>query len=536
MTTDLARHDRGPVARPPLPGKKAAFNRAFLSNEDGAGTVFGIFLIVAVLLIGGVALDGTNLWRNHQMLQQTADVASHAGAVELARGNSPADARTAAAALVGSNLPADVHGNLFADQQRDIQAVRYDPATNTISSTGTPNAIAVTLHKSDASGNTVPTYMLRVADIMNIGEATDLSQWSVSATAVTAFLETARCSSTDGIYAKGTIESRANNSYGGGYCLHSQVKIWMPQRNSFGPGAGLSMPNLAACQNKCTDKANPGSEAAAFERNLLMPDLGNHIASVRAELLSPVTNQVQADFWGAKKMSNVQPLRDIGVMDSLFKGAVVDLTQAEFESLTAVPEGLTYNVTCSGGQSDLQFGSKNGGGGGNGGGGNGKSNKNKPSGNEAASSGGGTSILRNVAIVTNCGLSFGSDARVEGSVILTTAKRANGAISASSGASVGTLDASCEPDQHSVIYSKSKMHAPANFAGSNVTFVIDDDITLAASKEDHYGLSFMASGDIKIAANHTFNSCNTPPSGLMPSLSVIRHVVPNQVFTSPLSQ
>lgn len=530
MKTAFTRQNRGLCVRKGVPGtNRPARNGSFSRDEEGVGSVFGIFLIVAVMLIGGVALDGTNLWRNQQMLQQTADVASHAGVVELAQGKSPNDAQTAAAALVGANLPQDVHGNLFADKQRDIQAVRYDPDTNTVSSTGKPNAIAVTLHRSDASRNTVPTYLLRVADIMNIGEATDLSQWSVSATAVTAFMETKRCNSTDGLYAKGTIESRANNSYGGGYCLHSQVKVWMPQRNTFGPDAGISMPNLAACENKCTDKANPGSEDAAFERNLLMPDLGEHIDLVRAELLSPTTNQIQTDFWGDKTLSNVQPLRDIGILDSLYKGAVVDLTQSEFESLTAVPEGLTYNVTCSGGQADLQIGAKNGGGGG------GKPKKNATSGGGATTSGTGTSNLQNVVIVTNCGLSFGSDARVQGAVVLTTAQRSNGAISASSGASVGTLNEACEPGQHSVIYSKSKMHAPANFAGSNITFVVDDDITLAASNENHYGLSFLSSGDIKIAANHTFNSCNTPPSGLLPSLSVIRHVVPNQVFASPLS-
>jgi hypothetical protein len=78
------------------------------------------------------------------------------------------------------------------------------------------------------------------------------------------------------------------------------------------------------------------------------------------------------------------------------------------------------------------------------------------------------------------------------------------------------------------------MNVPADFAGSNVGFVIDGDIHLSASSSsstiNHRGLSLHASGQIKVAANHTFDPCSNPPSGLIPALKVIRHVVPTGNF------
>ena len=76
------------------------------------------------------------------------------------------------------------------------------------------------------------------------------------------------------------------------------------------------------------------------------------------------------------------------------------------------------------------------------------------------------------------------------------------------------------------------LSVPADFAGSNVAFIIDGDVHLSASSSsstiNHTGASILSSGEVHISANHTFDSCALPPSGLMPQLLVIRHVVPSE--------
>ena len=58
----------------------------FRKDESGVGTVNSLFFAAMSMLIGGVAIDGTNLWRHQQLMQQTADAAAHAGVIQLALG------------------------------------------------------------------------------------------------------------------------------------------------------------------------------------------------------------------------------------------------------------------------------------------------------------------------------------------------------------------------------------------------------------------------------------------------------------------
>ncbi len=487
-----------------------------LRDEDGAGSVFGIFAVVMILILGGVALDATNLWRNQQMLKQTADVAAHAGTVQLASGGDAQNAYNTARTLVEANMPQSWYGNLFSNPQADIEVLHYDPDTDLIGGTGPLNAVSVTLRRDQDSGNPVPTFLLRVADIMLIGDATDLSQWNVKTRGVAAFVGTKKCMSTDGLYAQGELGLTSSSNFGPGYCLHSQDKVWMPQQNSFATGTGISMPNLSNCGGKCDDSSNPGATNAAFSRNLIMTDLADHIASVEQAFLGTGDTAIRDSFFAKKTLGDLSPLAAIGVSTGGItqKGQTVNLSQSEFEALTTIPSGLTYNIACTGGSKSIQFGT--------------------PKGSGKQSGGGGTIDVSDVAVVTNCALDFGSDAKLAASMILSTLESSNASITASSGAQVGTSTGVCDPDKQTTILGKSDMHVPADFAGSNVGVLVDGDIHLSASSSsstiNHSGLSLHASGEIKIAANHSFDPCSNPPSGLMPAIKVIRHVVPTGNF------
>jgi len=495
--------------RRPLFRLKHAARRA-LRDEHGGGTVFALIWSLLCLILAGIAIDGTNAWRFRQLLQQTADVAAHAGVVALARGETDAQAHAAALAAVQFNMASSKYGSVINDADADILLVHYDDDTNTVSLGGTRNAVSVTVHRSTLNANPVETFLLKLAALSNLDFAA-LRRWNVAATGVAALVETKRCNSPDGIYAKGQMTLTSQNAIGAGYCLHSQTEVWLPQQNSFGERTGLSMPDLVDCGSKCVDSANPGVEPAAFERNLLLTDLGGHIAATVAAFTDEsVTSTAESDFWAGKALdTDLQALTDIGIdPDTLDTGSVVALSQAQFTGLARVPEGLTYAVTCT-------------------------ANGNGPGTIVDIDSSFGGDQLEDIALITNCTVNFGADAAVEGSLVVTTRVANSATLTAESGARAGDPSNGCAPGSKTYIMSASDMSVPADFTGSNIAFMVDADVNVAAASSSgtltHNGTSIHATGDVQIAAQHQFNPCNEEPSGLMPKLRVIRHVAPANV-------
>ena len=67
----------------------------FLSDEDGAGTVWGLLWFILFVGIGGMAVDTTNAYRIQTIMQATADAAAHA-AVHSEKKRTPATRPAAA--------------------------------------------------------------------------------------------------------------------------------------------------------------------------------------------------------------------------------------------------------------------------------------------------------------------------------------------------------------------------------------------------------------------------------------------------------
>lgn len=310
--------------------------RRFRHEEDGVGTVFSIFLLVMLIIVSGVAIDGSNYWRHQQMMQQTADVAAHSGVVKIAMGGGEQDIRTSVVDYVEANLPQSGNGNLFADQGSDIELLRYDEITNTLHSDGTPNAVRVLLHRDQASGNPVQTIALRVSDLFMPSGGMQMSTWNLTIQGVAAMAKMQGCNSTDGLYAKGDVQLSSSNTFGAGYCLHGQNEVWLSQQNTFMPGSGISMPDLTSCGSKCTDASNPGTTAASFERNLIMPDIPAHIAAAYASFLGTGDPAQRDAFFDNKYLedSALSALQDVGIKNtnSLMLGSVVTMTDASLKS------------------------------------------------------------------------------------------------------------------------------------------------------------------------------------------------------------
>ena len=472
--------------------------------QDGSGTVISMFGLIVCLMLGGIAIDSTNAWRSKGLLNLTADVAAHAGVVSLAQGAEPAIVLSAAKAATEFNMPYDYFGRIIEDASYDIALRHYNSETNTVGLLGEPNAVVITLQRSKAVSNPLPTYLLGF-----VGQ----QSWDIKVRSVAAIATTKRCDSTEGIFAREQVMLTSQNQIGTDYCIHSQQAVALPAHNTFEEGSLVSMPNLAKCQHKCGDTAISGVRAQAV--NLIMPDLGTFIQDMNDAFTSDmqVTQQVRTFFETRPLDDDVSALDEIGVQKSVLEelenGTAVSLTELQFSRMREYPEGLTYNVSCSDRgrrrETVLKIG-------------------------DAPYS----PTMKNIVVATNCEIHFGENADVRGSLIITTREQRATTLTADAQASAGDPRQACDPKQHSVIMSLGKLKVPASFASSNVTFVVGDAAQLTGTpnvrRSAHRGMSIHATGKVQVTGEHNFQTCNNTPDALAPILRVIRHVTPSSAI------
>ncbi|MFO1201258.1 MAG: hypothetical protein U1E58_01330 [Tabrizicola sp.] len=486
----------------------------FLRKTDGGMTVLMLTTLSVVCMIIGLAIDVTNVHRQKELITVAADAAAQAGIVALADEKTPAEIQAAALAAVESNAPIGFVGKTN-NGAADVKLVRFDPRTRTLIA-GTPNAVMVTLHRDKTVDNPVNTGLLRFAGI---------SSFDVNVSSVAYYGNPGICISADGIYAKGDVTLTSGNLIGHNYCVHSQTEVKLPQRNVFQEGAGLSMPNLAVCGNKCFDSANPGVEAAKFEMNLDLPSVSDHIAMVTSAMLA-TTSDLKTKFFANKSLaSNLKPLVDAKIMNTaaskkLVKGSVVTLTAAQYNDLMmltngSLPTGLVYNVDCrdkgNGPATSISIGASVS-----------RKNSNLPSNT--------TETVRQVVLITDCAFDIGSNARIDATLAISTRISSSSVLNGTSGAVVGDPDKNCDASRKVYIMTMSGIQVSADFTASNVAFIVNGDINVAANSSSstvvHMGTSFQAEGKIQIAANNTFYSCSDDTSGLLPGMKTFKFVMP----------
>lgn len=451
-------------------------------------------MTLAMLL--GLALDSANGWRNAAMLGAAADTGSHAGAVALARGRSEAEAIEAARNMVRANLPPAQFGDTVADSN-DIALMHYDAETGRLSLSGPKNAVAVNAGRLAERGNPVRTFLLGFAGV---------DAFDVNAVSASVFDYSSQCLGTDGIYSESQIRASSQNDFGPGFCMHSNDHVRLPQNNTFGQGSLVSMPDLENCGNTCDPVANPGVRVA--EINMILPDIGDHIRATHdafADSGMPVGSPKEA-FFLDRFVSDLTPLHDAGVVpagETRTRGEVIELTHAEFHAIPALPSGLVYSVSCpatGGPSSELAF---------------------------SATAG----QMVDAALLTDCAIDFGSDARIEGSLVITTRERPNATVTGHEDARIGDgLPGDCLETNRSTIMSLSSVRIPAKMAASNVTLIVDDTVDIASSSalgSTSHGLTIYASGPVDIATQHSFQSCGPSDETLVPRGKIIRLVATN---------
>lgn len=204
--------------------------RQFWRDESGGIFIFGVLLLIAFFMIGGLAIDVANAYMNRTHLQVAADSAAHA-ALYTRDTKTAAEAKTVALTVANRTMPAERFGDIL--RAEDIQFGHWNDATQVF----TPNAssrdavMVDTARLADRS-NQVATFFLRFANI---------DFWDVRRRAV--FVTYRPTCFREGFVGEDIVDVQSGNTYKAGFCIHSQTHVEVNSNNMFEPGVIVSMPN-----------------------------------------------------------------------------------------------------------------------------------------------------------------------------------------------------------------------------------------------------------------------------------------------------
>ena len=413
--------------------------REFLSAERGSATVWSVTWFSLFVAFAGVSVDSTRGFQMKTMLQGTADAAALAAVIDLPRED---QAAATAIAYAETNLPPEIYGNVLTSS--NVELGKWD-AENHIFAAGEaqPDAVRVRVSSSEETGNPVMTNFLRIIGVMN---------WDVSAVAIAQrFIP--RCF-TDGLVARGYVDTSSNNQYFNQFCVHGQQGVHIQSGNYFEPETNVSMPDLDLLQLPASGmESNPGLPAA-LRAGFLNPRMVDHVPEIINALLDPSHPDIPT--W----INTDQPVITVNT---------------QFKLSDAIP-GRIYHVTCSSPNKQINI----------------------PS----------TKVLVRLIVVSDCQVGIPAGAELHDVIIASQAPASNdGAnIHFSSNIRLGRDD-NCADGGGVQFFTTESLFISSSATFNGVQFISAKDVTMGASDEGVKGLSVQAGGNIFLSSGNMFGLC-----------------------------
>jgi hypothetical protein len=396
---------------------------------------FSLFVALA-----GLSIDTTRGFQSKTMLQATADAAVLAAVIDL-----PDEAAAVASAVkyAAKNLPPELYGDVVT--AADVETGVWDAEAHIFTSGAQPaDAVRVRARQTAATSNPVLANFLRIVGVTHW----DLEVYAIAQKFVP------RCF-TDGLIARGFVDTSSNNQYFNKFCVHGQNGVKIQSGNYFELETNVSMPDLALLQLPTSGMAgNPGLEDA-LRQGQLDPRMVDHVPEIVAEFLNPQSYYIP-DY-----IDSSQPVITV---DTKF-------------NLGDAVEGRIYNVTCSSPNKQISI----------------------PS----------SEVLRKVVIVSGCQIGVPAGASMEDVILATTAPTSNDGsnIHFSSGINLGKHD-ECADGGGVQIFTTESLFFSSSTNYNGVQIVSAKNVSLGSSDEGVKGLSVQARGNIYLSSNNKFGLCN----------------------------
>ncbi|NNU82084.1 hypothetical protein HMH01_16730 [Halovulum dunhuangense] len=433
--------------------------RRFARDTGGFSTPLGLIWAVLLLVIGGLAVDTTNAWRNRAMLQAVADAAAHAAALKLPPPARPltterrAEMVAEAVRIAELHLDPAVYGDVVTAENVDIGT--WDHASRSFTpDTEFPDAVRVRALRTGAGSNAVPTLLLKLGV---------LDQWDVGASAISQkFLP--RCTR-DGIISAETAEITSNNLLRPPFCLHGEMGVAMSSGNTFEEGVSVSMPDFSMLSLPMGGWTSNVGLSEALSTTTMFPRM---------------VNQVERLF------TSLQDIRSPDQPDYIANGfgLVKNVEQRNFDA-TYLGTNNVHIVACGKIGDSLA-----------------DSSSNKMIKIESGD------VVEYTVIVTNCAVQISSGALIADSIIITS-NSGSSSISGNSGATIGRPDG-CAPGGGVVLMSMGSVSFPSTAYFHEAQIVARGEVQIAAAPEGITGIAIQALGKAKMTASGGFALCPHP--------------------------
>lgn len=213
----------------------ARATRSLARSEDGAASVWSIFMMTMMMMISGFVLDVSNAYRIRAQLQATADASALAAAGKLPDADA---ARDAAIALSEINMPVEKNGHVTLPTMVEIGY--YDADGGFVPDSEPFEAVRVSAARGRGAGLPVPTFLIGM-----LGQ----DSWQVAASS-TARIR-AGVSNTGGdvcsgamILSENEMNTGGNNTLSNGVCLHGETGLHTGGNDWFSPDVRLSAADI----------------------------------------------------------------------------------------------------------------------------------------------------------------------------------------------------------------------------------------------------------------------------------------------------
>ncbi|MBT8425175.1 MAG: hypothetical protein KJO67_09385 [Silicimonas sp.] len=411
--------------------------RSFCRRQDGALTSYGLFLVIAMICVGGLAIDVSNAVKVRTHLQVAADSAAHAALVAREY-KTETESKTIAVNVAQNSLPTSHFGDSI--NAGDITFGTWDAATQTFTAVANSNdAVLVNTQRLQGRANGVTTYFLRFVGLNNL----DVRSHSVFETYYpTCFRE--------GFVAEQRVDVQSNNTYGNGFCIHSNDHVEINNGNTFMSGTIVSMPNKADIVVPNSDPtANPGL-ASALRSGSYHVRILDRINDIIAGVEDPNSPYFRTDY------VDIDPLTGNPVNRVTLNGNGPGVRLSDW-----VP-GAVHELTCNSPSKKVNFGSP-------------------------------SDIFDKGVVVTNCILQFAS-VELRDVIVINTNTDAN-SFKASSGLTVGRDDG-CSAGGGAQLVTLGGMNFPSDLQIYGGQLIAAKTISFAARPDGIEGVSIVSGEQI----------------------------------------
>ncbi len=326
--------------------------RAFLRDQQGGTLVFMAIGLFASVGMAALAVDVGYLYILKNRLQTTADVAALAAVAEIPGydevGEVPDQDAMRATALqyAPKNMPASEHGSVLATA--DVVTGNWDPSTRTFTAAGNPvNAAQVVTRRSQANGNTAPTFFAHLMGIDGV---------DIMRAAIASKIPPDDCY-VNGMVAGNQILASSTSQFLDSYCVYGRNGVTVGSNNTFADGVQIGMLDLADLQS---GSDNDGLDDALVEMDLT-PDLTADVAGLIADLQADYPDYIsQTEYVSVLPDPPVAGTAYIVDQDVNFVSSTVlnDVVIVSTDKITVGSDSSLANVILAAGE-NVELGSNN---------------------------------------------------------------------------------------------------------------------------------------------------------------------------------